>query len=244
MIVIPAVDIKDGRCVRLLQGRMDAETVFSDDPSEMARRWADQGAELIHVVDLDGAVKKGPRNVAAIERIVTSVAVPIQVGGGIRDLDTVRMYLDSGAAKVVIGSGAVNHPEMVRAACREFPEQIVLGIDARNGLVAIEGWTETTGVSAIDLARQFEGAGLSAINFTDIARDGMRTGPNIPAISGFARAVAVPVVASGGVSALDDIKALADIPHPGVMGVIIGRALYEGDVSLPGAIAVAAKKRP
>jgi phosphoribosylformimino-5-aminoimidazole carboxamide ribotide isomerase len=243
MIVIPAVDIKDGRCVRLLQGRMDAETVFSDDPLEMARRWADQGAELIHVVDLDGAIKKGPRNPAAIEKIVRDIRVPVQVGGGIRDIQTVRMYLDSGAAKVVIGSGAISHPEMVLAACREFPERIVLGIDARNGMVAIEGWTETTDVSAIDLAKRFEGIGLSAINFTDIARDGMRTGPNIPAIRDFARAVAIPVVASGGVSAIGDIKALAEIPHPGIKGVIIGRALYEGDLNLPEAIAVAAEQR-
>ncbi len=243
MIVIPAVDIKDGRCVRLLQGRMDAETVFSEDPSEMARQWADQGAELIHVVDLDGAIKKRPRNLAAIEKIVKSLRVPIQVGGGIRDIDTVRLYLDSGVAKVVIGSGAINNPEMVLAACREFPERIVLGIDARNGLVAIEGWTETTDVSAIDLAKQFEGGGLSAINFTDIARDGMRTGPNIPAIRNFAQAVDIPVVASGGVSAIEDIKALADIQNPGITGVIIGRALYEGDLHLPEAIAVAVKNR-
>lgn len=243
MIVIPAVDIKDGRCVRLLQGRMDAETVFSDDPSDMARQWADQGAELIHVVDLDGAVKKQPRNLPAIEKIVKSVQVPIQVGGGIRDVNTVRMYLDSGVAKVVIGSGAVNNPEMVAAVCREFPEQIVLGIDARDGNVAIEGWTETTDVSAIDLAGQFEGIGLSAINFTDISRDGMRTGPNIPAIRQFAEAVNIAVVASGGVSVIADIQALADIQHLGITGVIVGRALYEGDVHLPEAIAVAAKNR-
>jgi phosphoribosylformimino-5-aminoimidazole carboxamide ribotide isomerase len=222
---------------------MDAETVFSEDPSEMARQWADQGAELIHVVDLDGAIKKRPRNLAAIEKIVKSLRVPIQVGGGIRDIDTVRLYLDSGVAKVVIGSGAINNPEMVLAACREFPERIVLGIDARNGLVAIEGWTETTDVSAIDLAKQFEGGGLSAINFTDIARDGMRTGPNIPAIRNFAQAVDIPVVASGGVSAIEDIKALADIQNPGITGVIIGRALYEGDLHLPEAIAVAVKNR-
>jgi len=243
MIVIPAVDIKDGRCVRLLQGRMDAETVFSDEPSAMAGRWAEQGAELIHVVDLDGAVERRPRNLAAIERIVKSVRVPIQVGGGIRDADTVRMYLDSGVERVVIGSGAINNPEMVRQACRRFPERIVLGIDARDGKVAIEGWTETTDVSAIDLAGKFEGMGLAAINFTDISRDGMRTGPNIPAIRDFAEAVNIPVVASGGVSAIGDIKALAQIQHPGITGVIIGRALYEGDVLLPEAIAVAREER-
>lgn len=243
MIIIPAVDIKDGRCVRLLQGRMDAETVFSDDPSEMARKWADQGAELIHVVDLDGAFEKQPRNLAAIERIIKSVSVPIQVGGGIRDVDTVGMYVDAGVAKVVIGSGAVNNPEMVKAACQKFPEQIVLGIDARDGRVAIEGWIETTAVDAVDLARQFEGIGLAAVNFTDISRDGMRTGPNIAAIEEFAAKVNIDVVASGGVSVIDDIRALAEIKKPGVTGVIIGRALYEGDVNLPEAIAVAAGNR-
>ncbi len=242
MIIIPAVDIKDGRCVRLLQGRMDAETVFSDDPSEMARKWADLGAELIHVVDLDGAVNKRPQNLAAIERIIKGVSVPIQVGGGIRDVDTVKMYLDLGVAKVVIGSGAVNNPEMVTAACRAFPDQIVLGIDARDGRVAIEGWVEMTDVSAVDLARQFEGIGLSAINFTDISRDGMRTGPNISATEKFAAEVDIAVVASGGVSVVDDIRALANMKDPGVIGVIIGRALYEGDVNLPEAIAAAAGK--
>ena len=243
MIVIPAVDIKDGRCVRLLQGRMDAETVFSDDPSEMARKWADQGAELIPVVDLDGAVQKRPRNLAAVERIIKSTSVPIQVGGGIRDAETVRMYLDLGVARVVIGSGAVNNPDMVATACRSFPERIVLGIDARDGRVAIEGWVETTDVPAVDLARQFEGVGLAAINFTDISRDGMRTGPNIAAIRHFAAEVNIPVVASGGVSTIDDVRALAEIENPGVTGVIIGRALYEGDVSLPEAIVVAARNR-
>lgn len=239
MVVIPAVDIKDGKCVRLLQGRMDAETVFSDQPADMARRWEDQGAELIHVVDLDGAVRKRPQNLSAIRKIIESVRVPIQVGGGIRDRDTMRMYLDSGAVRVVIGSGAVNNPEMVLAACSEFPEQIVLGIDARDGRVAIDGWTETTAVSAIDLARQFEGGGLAAINFTDIARDGMRTGPNIPAIQRFAEAISIAVVASGGVTTIEDIKALTRIQHAGITGVIIGRALYEGDLHLPEAIAAA-----
>jgi len=243
MIVIPAVDIKSGKCVRLLQGRMDAETVFSDDPSEMAGRWAEQGAELIHVVDLDGAVRRRPENLSAIEKIVKRVKPPIQVGGGIRDLDTMAMYFDAGVARVVIGSGAVKDPEMVMTACQRFPGRIVLGIDARDGKVAIEGWTETTAVDAIDLARQFQGIGLAAINFTDISRDGMRTGPNIAATRAFAAAVPVPVVASGGVSAIDDIAALAAMGPPGVVGVIVGRALYEGDLSLVEAMAVAGKKR-
>ncbi|MCF8110755.1 MAG: 1-(5-phosphoribosyl)-5-[(5-phosphoribosylamino)methylideneamino]imidazole-4-carboxamide isomerase [Desulfobacteraceae bacterium] len=237
MIVIPAIDIKGGRCVRLFQGEMDQETVFSDDPAAMAGRWAAQGAELIHVVDLDGAVEKRPRNLEAIERIVNQAdPVLVQVGGGIRDIDTMEMYLDLGVARVVIGSAAIYDPEMVKKACKRFPGGIVVGIDARNGKVAIEGWTKTTEMQAAILGKQFEDAGVAAINFTDIERDGMRTGPNIEAIRDFARAVEVPVVASGGVSCLDDIKRLAELEPDGVTGIITGRALYEGSLDLKSAI--------
>ncbi|MFP4193736.1 MAG: 1-(5-phosphoribosyl)-5-[(5-phosphoribosylamino)methylideneamino]imidazole-4-carboxamide isomerase [Desulfobacterales bacterium] len=237
MIVIPAIDIKGGRCVRLFQGEMDRETVFSDDPASMARRWAYEGAELIHVVDLDGAVEKRPRNLEAIERIVKQAApVPVQVGGGIRDIETMEKYLDSGVARVVIGSAAIYDPEMVKNACKRFPERIVVGIDARNGKVAIEGWTKTTEMEAAKLGKQFEDAGVAAINFTDIERDGMRTGPNIEAIREFARAVEIPVVASGGVSCLDDIGRLAELEPDGVTGIITGRALYEGGLDLRSAI--------
>ncbi|MFP4000145.1 MAG: 1-(5-phosphoribosyl)-5-[(5-phosphoribosylamino)methylideneamino]imidazole-4-carboxamide isomerase [Desulfobacterales bacterium] len=237
MIVIPAIDIKGGRCVRLLQGEMDRETVFSDDPAAMAKRWTDQGAELIHVVDLDGAVKKAPRNLDAIERIVKQVApVPVQVGGGIRDIETIKMYLDLGAGKVVIGSAAIYDPEMVKNACAKFPGRIVVGIDARNGRVAIEGWTKTTETQAAKLGKQFEDAGVAAINFTDIERDGMQTGPNIEAIRDFARAVNIPVVASGGVSCLEDIRRLSALEPDGVTGIITGRALYEGGLDLRSAI--------
>ena len=236
MIVIPAIDIKQGRCVRLLQGEMDKETVFSDDPSAMAVRWETEGAELIHVVDLDGAVEKRPRNLEAIRRIVENCRVPIQVGGGIRDMETIRMYLELGVSRVVIGSEAINNPALVDDACGEFPDRIVVGIDARNGMVAIEGWTKTTRVSAIDLGKRFEAKGVAAINFTDIQRDGMRSGPNIEATREFARSVAIPVVASGGVSAMEDIRNLAPLAGDGVVGVITGRALYDGSLDLKTAI--------
>ncbi|MDY6905390.1 MAG: 1-(5-phosphoribosyl)-5-[(5-phosphoribosylamino)methylideneamino]imidazole-4-carboxamide isomerase [Thermodesulfobacteriota bacterium] len=239
MMIIPAVDIKNGKCVRLLQGRMDAETVFSDDPAAMARKWADQGARLIHLVDLDGAVEKKPRNLDQIERIIDRVSAGVQVGGGIRDLDTIKMYMDRGVEKIVIGSAAIHDPSMVKAACRLFPGRIVVGIDARDGKVAIEGWTQSTSVSAEALAKQFEDCGVAAINFTDIQRDGMQTGPNIDAIRQLAESVNIPVVASGGVSCLDDIKALLAVSGYGVTGVITGRALYDGRLDLEAAIAVA-----
>ncbi|MFW6011776.1 MAG: 1-(5-phosphoribosyl)-5-[(5-phosphoribosylamino)methylideneamino]imidazole-4-carboxamide isomerase [Desulfosalsimonas sp.] len=237
MIVIPAIDIKGGRCVRLFQGEMDRETVFSDDPAAMAGRWVTEGAELIHVVDLDGAVEKRPRNLEAIQRIVEQAdPVLVQVGGGIRDVDTMEMYVDLGVSRVVIGSAAIYDPEMVKTACKKFPGRIVVGIDARNGKVAIEGWTKTTEIQAAKLGKQFEDAGVAAINFTDIERDGMQTGPNIEAIRNFARAVEVPVVASGGVSCLDDIRRLAELEPEGVAGIITGRALYEGSLDLKSAM--------
>ena len=236
MIIIPAVDVKGGRCVRLRQGRMDAETVFSDDPAAMARRWAEAGARLIHVVDLDGAVEKRPKNRAAIQAIIEAVGVPIQVGGGIRDLDTIESYLDEGVDRVIIGTEAIRQPDMVKTAAQRYPERIVVGIDAREGWVAIEGWTETTRMRAADLARSFEDRGLAAINFTDIHRDGMGTGPNITETRRFARSTAIPVVASGGVSTLADIRNLLPLREDGVVGVITGRALYSGTLDLAEAI--------
>lgn len=237
MIIIPAIDIKGGKCVRLFQGEMDRETVFSDDPASMARRWADEGAEMIHVVDLDGAVEKRPRNLETIGRIVEEAGrVPVQVGGGIRDVETLEMYLDMGADRVVIGSAAIYDPDMVKKACRRFPGKIVVGIDAKNGKVAIEGWTKTTEIAAPDLGKQFEDAGVAAINFTDIERDGMQTGPNIEATRDLARALTIPVVASGGVSCLDDIRRLAALETDGVTGIITGRALYEGALDLRSAM--------
>jgi len=242
MIVIPAIDIKNGKCVRLLQGRMDAETVFSDDPSAMGRRWEKEGAQLIHVVDLDGAVGKRPVNLETIRRIIESVNVPVQVGGGIRDLETIQMYMDHGVSRVVIGTEAIKNPDLVKSASHKFPDRIVVGIDAKNGKVAIEGWTETTEVTAIELARQFEDCGVAAINFTDIARDGMRTGPNLAETEKFALSVSIPVVASGGVSSIEDIRQLLPLASAGVVGVITGRALYDGSLDLKAAIEICNKK--
>ena len=239
MLVIPAIDIKNGHCVRLEQGRMDRETVFSNDPAAMARQWAAQGAALIHLVDLDGAVAKTPRNKETIADIVAAVDVPLQLGGGIRDLDTIEMYFALGVARIVIGTEAIRNPALLKDAGRRFPGRMVLGIDARDGRVAIEGWTETTQITAIDLARRFEDCGLAAINFTDIHRDGMQTGPNLAATGQLARAVSVPVVASGGVSTLDDIRNLKPLAADGGAGVITGRALYSGTLDLRAALAVA-----
>ena len=239
MMIIPAVDIKDGRCVRLLQGEMDKETVFSDNPAAMAQRWQAMGAELIHLVDLNGAVDKKPRNLKTIESILAGIRVPVQLGGGIRDMATIETYINKGVARIVLGTEAIRNPELVVQAARAFPECIVVGIDARNGYVAIEGWTETTGTTAVDLARRFEDIGIAAINFTDIHRDGMQSGPNIEATRQLAEAVAIPVVASGGVSTIDDIKNLLPLASVGVQGVITGKALYSGSLDLRAAIALA-----
>ena len=243
MIVIPAVDIKNGKCVRLSQGRMDAETIFSEDPAAMAEKWENEGAELIHVVDLDGAIEKKPQNLVTIKAILERVHVPIQVGGGIRTIDTVKMFLDIGVRRVIIGTEAIRNPEMVTEACRIFPGRIVVGIDARNGLVAIEGWTHTTQIKAVDLARQFEDVGVTAINFTDIHRDGMQTGPNIPETQRLAEAISIPVVASGGVSVIADIINLLPLESVGVKGVITGKALYSGTLELKRAIELTRSNR-
>jgi phosphoribosylformimino-5-aminoimidazole carboxamide ribotide isomerase len=238
MIIIPAVDIKNGKCVRLLQGRMDAETVFSDDPAAMAKRWESEGAALIHVVDLDGAFEKSPQNLTSIKKILETVNANIQVGGGIRNQETVKMFLDIGVKRVIIGTEAIRNPQLVKDACKAFPGQIVVGIDARGGNVAIEGWAEITQITAVDLAKQFEDCGVAAINFTDIHRDGMQTGPNIEETRRLAEAVSIPVVASGGVSTLKDIKNLLPLASVGVTGVITGRALYSGTLNLKEAIAI------
>lgn len=239
MIIIPAVDIKKGRCVRLFQGRMDKETVFSDNPAAMAKRWEDEGAEIIHVIDLDGAIKKSPQNLNSISNIIDSVNAHIQVGGGIRDKKTVGLLLDLGAERVIIGTEAIKNPNFVKDACKTFPGRIIVGIDARNGFVAIEGWTKTTKIKAVDLAKQFEDCGVAVINFTDIHRDGMQTGPNIVETRRLAEAVSIPVVASGGVSTIEDIKNLLPLKEVGVVGIITGRALYSGSLNLKEAIEIA-----
>lgn len=238
MIIIPAVDIKEGQCVRLLQGRMEDSTQYSDEPVKMAQKWEAMGAELIHIVDLDGAFAKEVKNLPSIQAILDGVKVPIQVGGGIRDLSTIEMYLNAGVSKVIIGSEAVYNPSLVKEACQLYPDQIVVGIDARNGMVAVEGWSKTSQTLAVDLAKEFESCGVAAINFTDIHRDGMQTGPNIEETAALAKAVSIPIVASGGVSTIKDIKNLLEIEHEGVTGVITGRAIYEGTLDLKEAIEI------
>ncbi len=238
MIIIPAVDIKDGRCVRLLQGRKDAETVYSDDPVQMAKKWESQGAELIHVIDLDGAFQQHPQNSDAIKKTVEQLDIPVQVGGGIRNEKTIRQYIEIGVERVIIGTEAIKNPKLVKKACKAFPEQIVVAIDARRGMVAVEGWTQTTPMKAIDLAKRFEDCGVAAINFTDIDRDGMQTGPNIEETRRIAEDISIPVIASGGVSTIDDIKNLLPLNAMGIIGIIIGKALYSGSLDLKDAIAL------
>ena len=238
MIVIPAIDLKEGKCVRLEQGLMERDTVFNDHPGAQARAWQEQGAELLHIVDLDGAFAGEPKNRAAIEEIVNSISIPSQLGGGIRDLATVEAYLSLGIGRVIIGTAAQRNPEFVKEACAKFPGRIVVGIDAKNGMVAVQGWAELTGVTAVELARKFEGFGVAAIIYTDISRDGMMQGPNIEATRQLAEAISIPVIASGGLSSLKDIENLMAIESSGVTGVITGKAIYSGAINLAEAIAL------
>jgi phosphoribosylformimino-5-aminoimidazole carboxamide ribotide isomerase len=243
MIIIPAVDIKNGKCVRLRQGEKDLETVFSDNPSAMACKWESEGAELIHVVDLDGAFEKSPRNLEIIKEMLTKVKAGLQVGGGIRNEETIGMFLDMGVERVVIGTEAHRNPGLVKDACRNFPGRIVVGIDARNGLVAVEGWTRTTAMKAVDLAKKFEDCGVAAINFTDIYRDGMQSGPNIEETRLLAESVSIPVVASGGVSTKEDIYNLLEIEKYGVVGVITGKAIYSGTLDFREAVRISKQNK-
>lgn len=241
MIVLPAIDLKNGQCVRLEQGLMDKDTVYSDDPAAMARHWQDEGGEFLHLVDLDGAFAGVPKNRAAIEAIVAAVDIPTELGGGIRDLETIEAYLKLGVDRVILGTVAKENPELVAEACRRFPGQIVVGIDAKNGLVAVRGWAEVTEKKAIDLAREMESFGVTAIIYTDIARDGMMQGPNIEATAALAEAISIPVIASGGVSSLEDIRNLLQIESCGVEGVITGKAIYNGALNLREAVALTKK---
>jgi len=228
MLLIPAIDLKDGKCVRLRQGRMDDDTIFSEDPVAMAQRWVDAGARRIHIVDLDGAVKGKPVNAGVIHDIVEAFPdVPVQVGGGIRDDDTIQSYLDAGVSYVIIGTSAVNEPHFVADVCLEFPGHIIVGLDAKDGKVAIDGWSKLSHHDVIDLAQHFERDGVEAIIYTDISRDGMMDGVNVEATVALANAITIPVIASGGVASLDDIKNLSKVADAGISGAIIGRALYE-----------------
>lgn len=233
MLLIPAIDLKEGQCVRLKQGRMEDNTIFSDNPVAMAERWIKAGARRLHIVDLDGAFAGKPVNAKVINTVVSAFPdIPIQVGGGIRNIDTIQTYLDVGVEYVIIGTKAVKHPHFVADACTEFPEHIIVGLDARDGKVATEGWSKLSHHTAIDMVKRFEQAGVVAVVFTDISRDGMLQGLNINATVELARSVSVPVIASGGITSLEDIKALCTVEHEGIMGAIIGRALYEGTLDL------------
>ncbi len=227
MRIIPAVDIKGGKCVRLTQGKEDQETVYSDDPLAMAEHWDEQGAQLIHVVDLDGAFRGLPKNTALIKDIIYSSTVDIQVGGGIRTLDAIAAYVNAGAYRVILGTIAHEDPPFVEEACKQFPGKIMIGIDAQNGRVAVKGWTEVSDRKAADLARLMEPMGVAGFIFTDISRDGMLQGPNLDSIREFARATSLPMIASGGVSSIQDVADLLSLQSEGLEGMIIGKALYD-----------------
>ena len=242
MLVIPAIDLKDGHCVRLQQGDMQAATVFSEDPAQMARHWQKQGATRMHLVDLNGAFAGKPVNERAIKAIVDAIGseVRLQLGGGIRDLDTIERYLDDGISWVIIGTAAVKNPGFLHDACNAFPGQVIVGLDARDGKVATDGWSKMTKHDVIDLAKKFEGYGVEAIVYTDIGRDGMLSGVNIEATLNLARALTIPVIASGGIHTIDDIKALKTVEAEGIMGAIAGRSLYEGTLDFKAAVAACA----
>jgi phosphoribosylformimino-5-aminoimidazole carboxamide ribotide isomerase len=236
MDVIPAIDLLEGRCVRLYQGDYDQSEVFSENPADVAKQWVDQGAAKLHVVDLDGAKKGKIVNLAAIEAIAQTVSVPIQVGGGLRDRTSIQQLFNLGVKRAILGTIAVEQPQLVQELCQEFPQQIIIGIDARNGLVATRGWLETSEVLATQLAIQMQELGAAAIIYTDIHRDGTLSGPNLEALRELAAAISIPIIASGGVSSITDLLSLLALEPQGVTGVIVGRALYTGDILLTEAV--------
>ena len=244
MLIIPAIDLKDGHCVRLRQGEMESATVFSEDPAAMARHWVAQGARRLHIVDLNGAVAGKPKNEKVIREVIAAVGdrCPIQVGGGIRDLDTIESYLDAGVTYIVIGTAAVKNPGFLSDACYAFPGHIVAGLDAKDGKVAVEGWSKLTGHDVVDLAKKFEEYGIEALVYTDIGRDGMMSGINIEATLRLAQATKTPIIASGGLNSLKDVQSVcATLVPEGIIGAIAGRALYEGKLDLKKAQAAADK---
>ena len=244
MLIIPAIDLKDGRCVRLQQGRMETATIFSEDPVAMARHWSGEGARRLHIVDLNGAIAGRPKNEKVIREMIRAVgdATPIEIGGGIRDLDTIESYLDAGVGYVIVGTAAVKNPGLLHDACYAFPSHIIVGLDAKDGKVAVEGWSKMTGHDVVDLAKKFEDYGVEALVYTDIGRDGMLTGVNMEATLKLARAIKIPIIASGGLSSVEDVQQICTTLVPeGVVGAIAGRALYEGKLDFKQAQAAADK---
>lgn len=241
MLIIPAIDLKDGHCVRLKQGDMDQSTVFSEDPGAMAKHWLDQGARRLHLVDLNGAFAGKPINEVAIRAIVAAVGddIPVQLGGGIRDLETIERYLDDGVTSIILGTAAVKNPGFLHEACDAFPGHIIVGLDAKDGKVAVDGWSKLTGHDVVDLAKKFEDYGVESVIYTDIARDGMMSGINMEATVRLAQSLMIPVIASGGIRHLDDIKALCAVESEGITGAITGRAIYEGTLDFAAAQKVA-----
>jgi len=237
MLLIPAIDLQDGRCVRLRQGDLDDATIFSEDPAAMAKRWLDAGARRLHLVDLNGAVAGKPKNEASIRAIIDAVGseIPVQIGGGIRDLDTIERYLDGGISYVIIGTAAVKNPGFLHDACSAFPGNIIVGLDARDGKVATDGWSKLTRHDVIDLARKFEDYGCEAIIYTDIGRDGMLSGVNVEATVRLAQSVRIPVFASGGIASIVDVEKLCEVYDEGVEGAILGRSIYEGTLDFQAA---------
>jgi phosphoribosylformimino-5-aminoimidazole carboxamide ribotide isomerase len=238
MIILPAIDLKEGKCVRLEQGLMDRDTVYNENPGAQARIWQEQGGELLHIVDLDGAFAGVPKNREAIKAIIDAIDIPAELGGGIRDMQTIEAYLELGIDRVILGTVAKENPALVEEACKKYPGRIVVGIDARDGLVAVRGWADVTEKQATEMAKEMEGFGVVAIIYTDIARDGMMQGPNIEATRALAESINIPVIASGGLSTLDDIRRLMAIESSGVTGVITGKAIYSGAIDLREAVAL------
>jgi phosphoribosylformimino-5-aminoimidazole carboxamide ribotide isomerase len=241
MLLIPAIDLKDGHCVRLIQGDMDQSTVFSEDPADMALQWVNKGARRLHLVDLNGAFAGKPQNFSAIRSILKAVGddIPVQLGGGIRDLDTIEKYIDGGVRYVIIGTAAVKNPGFLQDACSAFGGHIIVGLDAKDGKVATDGWSKLTGHEVVDLAKKFEDYGVESIIYTDIGRDGMLSGINIDATVKLAQALSIPVIASGGLSNMKDIEGLCGVEDEGIEGVICGRAIYSGDLDFEKAQALA-----
>lgn len=236
MILFPAIDLKDGKCVRLVRGLMEEATVFNDDPAAQARAFVDQGFEYLHLVDLNGAFEGRPVNASAVDAILAAIDIPVQLGGGIRDLATIETWLSKGVTRVIIGTAAVKNPALVIEACKTFPGRVAVGLDAKDGRVAVEGWAEVSDLHVLDMAKRFEDAGVSAIIYTDIARDGVLEGLNIEATVALADAISTPVIASGGLSSIEDIHRLIDADCAGLEGAISGRALYDGRIDVAAAL--------